>query len=697
MQLPHALDAKDFEEKGSRVRYRLTFELETLPPQALGIFVRKMSLSGNVYLNGTLLGSCERGALKNLRCLHRPYLFTPPMALWITGTNTLEFEIYASARQLNGLSAIEVGDAIELSNGSYLWRNWWQIDLVRGLSWLAAVLGCLCLAIGMILRRDSAFLWFGLTTIFYAISNINVIVSQPPISMEWFAWVAFSSRLVALALLYTATLSLFQQSPLWCKHVSLGFAVVAPLLVWVTGSDRGFMMLLFVLLMVLSPVLQFAILRWIRPPRHPLHILVFLVNFAFFGSGIADWLRLGGMSKFEGVYLTTYTYGIALILFCATMLGWLAVSLSKSRLLSLDLIKNTQLQSEQIKQKNLKISEVSEALLDMQSMALQLTENIPVGVFVVSQDAQGRSRFSFFSSRWLAMLDLERNAVMANPYLAYARLHPEEKSSFRQTSEQAIADHSYFFWEGRVVVNNAVRWVRAEATPRMNQEGHCSWDGILTDITELKASQIDQQKTHALLVASEVNRSRLEERERMLQDLHDGFGSNLITARLQAEQGSMTQGQFQNILSECLSDLYLMIDTMSDSYCTLQTAVAEFRYRTQNRMEDIGMPIGWHLELDTAPELPYVTVLQILRIILEALNNTIKHSKASIVHVHISYQPALAALLVRVIDNGIGFNVSTNRGKGLGIMQNRARKVNANLHIASDQNGTQVIVTLLVK
>ena len=87
-------------------------------------------------------------------------------------------------------------------------------------------------------------------------------------------------------------------------------------------------------------------------------------------------------------------------------------------------------------------------------------------------------------------------------------------------------------------------------------------------------------------------------------------------------------------------------------------------------------------------------MLQILRIIQDALNNTIKHAQASIVHVYIAYQPAPAALLVRVADDGIGFEATKNPGKGLGNMYNRARKVHAVLRIESDKNGTQVMVSL---
>lgn len=96
------------------MRYRLQFNLPASAgpeDEPLGIYVPKMSLSGRVALNGEFIGACEVGALSEARCLHRPYLFVPPLSHWRNGPNTLEFEIFATSRQMNGLSAISIGPA----------------------------------------------------------------------------------------------------------------------------------------------------------------------------------------------------------------------------------------------------------------------------------------------------------------------------------------------------------------------------------------------------------------------------------------------------------------------------------------------------------------------------------------------------------------------------------------------------------
>jgi hypothetical protein len=74
VSLPHMLAPADFAPEGSLVSYTLLLDLAVLPEKPLGVYVPKTALSGNIYVNGELFGACERGPLKEVRCLHRPLL-----------------------------------------------------------------------------------------------------------------------------------------------------------------------------------------------------------------------------------------------------------------------------------------------------------------------------------------------------------------------------------------------------------------------------------------------------------------------------------------------------------------------------------------------------------------------------------------------------------------------------------------------
>jgi nitrate/nitrite-specific signal transduction histidine kinase len=84
--------------------------------------------------------------------------------------------------------------------------------------------------------------------------------------------------------------------------------------------------------------------------------------------------------------------------------------------------------------------------------------------------------------------------------------------------------------------------------------------------------------------------------------------------------------------------------------------------------------------------------IQALYIVREALCNIVRHSQATHARVKL-YKQADGSLKIRIEDNGIGFNEENNRQDsfGLKIMQERAKKLAANLYIIPRKHsGTRV-------
>lgn len=84
--------------------------------------------------------------------------------------------------------------------------------------------------------------------------------------------------------------------------------------------------------------------------------------------------------------------------------------------------------------------------------------------------------------------------------------------------------------------------------------------------------------------------------------------------------------------------------------------------------------------------------IQALYIVREALCNIVRHSQATHARVKL-YKQADGSLKIRIEDNGIGFNEKNNRQDsfGLKIMQERAKKLTANLYIIPRKHsGTRV-------
>lgn len=116
-------------------------------------------------------------------------------------------------------------------------------------------------------------------------------------------------------------------------------------------------------------------------------------------------------------------------------------------------------------------------------VAYKLTENIPVGTYTIELNEAGEPYFSFCSSRWLTMLQLDRAAVMADPTLAFRCVHPDDVEGFVALNAFVMRNQTPFFWRGRIVVGGEIRWVVIESLPRERPGLGPLWEGVMIDIT----------------------------------------------------------------------------------------------------------------------------------------------------------------------------------------------------------------------
>ena len=335
--LPHVLLPGDIPSAGGRVHYRLEMDLPAAPRELLGIYVPKLSLSGQVSLNGQWVGACGLAALEDLRCLHQPHLFVPPRDLWRSGINVIEFEIYANSRQMNGLAPVWVGSAQALDQGPYLHQRLWQVELLRGLTWVVLCLGVLALVVAGILPTERMYLWFGLCSITNALSNLNILVTTPLVGFELFSWYVFTIRLVGAPLFFLMLLAFFDRARGWRQGFLLACVFLMPLITWISGNNRWVVLALYLPLMAVALLLAVAMVRWTWRSRQGMHIVVTLASLVVIATSVLDLLRLGGQADFEGVYWVTYTLTGVFLVFGFMLVSRLAAALITERKLAVTL------------------------------------------------------------------------------------------------------------------------------------------------------------------------------------------------------------------------------------------------------------------------------------------------------------------------------------------------------------------------
>lgn len=138
--------------------------------------------------------------------------------------------------------------------------------------------------------------------------------------------------------------------------------------------------------------------------------------------------------------------------------------------------------------------EAQEALRQSHEQFNRLVQRLPVGVFKILLRQSGDYRFIYASEKHASLLGTTTQAILANPEAAFGNVHPDDRPSLDAANWDAAHTGKPFLWEGRSIVNGAVRWFRIESNPTVLPNGDSVWDGIIADVTERKL--LDEQFKH---------------------------------------------------------------------------------------------------------------------------------------------------------------------------------------------------------
>ena len=126
----------------------------------------------------------------------------------------------------------------------------------------------------------------------------------------------------------------------------------------------------------------------------------------------------------------------------------------------------------------------------------------------------------------------------------------------------------------------------------------------------------------------EVERALEGERERLMREVHDGIGSNLVTALAIAEQ-ERQPGTTVRTLRRAISDLKLTVDSLEPVNGDIVLLLANFRHRLEPDLRRAGIAIRW--DVKPCRNLPWLdpgSALHVLRVFQEAASNAVSHSGA---------------------------------------------------------------------
>ena len=226
-------------------------------------------------------------------------------------------------------------------------------------------------------------------------------------------------------------------------------------------------------------------------------------------------------------------------------------------------------------------------------------------------------------------------------------------------------------------------------------------------LTRTLEARIDQREAQ-LRQAFEALRSQQQaqavgaERQRIMREIHDGIGSQLVGLLGMVEKPSTDRAVLHEQVRLALDEMRIAVDSLQPMHNDLTTLLGTLRYRLQPRLAAAGIEVVW--AVSSLPPMPALTpqaMWQLQRILLEAFTNVLKHARASRVTVSADWQPEPEpAVLLRLVDNGVGLGrdpagLDADRPAGLGLenMRSRALAIGALLSVEPAMpNGTCVAI-----
>ena len=181
-----------------------------------------------------------------------------------------------------------------------------------------------------------------------------------------------------------------------------------------------------------------------------------------------------------------------------------------------------------------------------------------------------------------------------------------------------------------------------------------------------------------------------EERQRIMRDIHDGIGGQLVAILASLDSGQVKQKQLKTDIKSALQDLRLVIDSLDEESDDLPTLLGMLRMRLSDQFANAKLKLHWKVEdLPRIDNFGPAKVLNTMRIIQEAITNAIKHSGAENLTIStelVTHDNGLNYACIIVRDDGCGNLPADVKGRGLLNMHKRADLIDGALQIEALEN-----------
>jgi len=231
----------------------------------------------------------------------------------------------------------------------------------------------------------------------------------------------------------------------------------------------------------------------------------------------------------------------------------------------------------------------------------------------------------------------------------------------------------------------------------------------------LRAEIVEREQAQAALLEQQRARARLEERDAVARELHDGLGQMMgyINVQAQAAQTLLERGQTE----AARSTLNELIPVAQEGHIDIRAHILGLRAQEAPPQDFFGAVQEYVAQFSKRYRIPVTLTVpepfpeaafapaveeQIMRIIQEGLTNARKHAQARRIEIVFAFIGDWGQVVI--VDDGIGFETNTESPLtdhpspvtahfGLQMMRERAEQVGGTLEVRSAQGqGTRLLL-----
>ena len=305
------------------------------------------------------------------------------------------------------------------------------------------------------------------------------------------------------------------------------------------------------------------------------------------------------------------------------------------------------------------------------------------------------SRCVYVNQPWLDFTGQTLEAALAEDGWGQP-IHPEDVPNIQAVYQYAHERRENFQMYFRLRrADGDYRWILSSGAPRYDGDGSfAGYVGSSIDVTERR-----QAEEALATINQRLTDAQEDERARIARELHDdivqrlaGLGWRLGAACNPPPVSDSAIREIESVRAEVMAlarDVQALSHRLHPAWIEVLGIAPAVRALCREISRRSGVEIVCQVE-DVPDELLRKNSVCLHRVLQEALQNAVKHSRTKIVEV--ALRAAGDEIEMTVKDFGVGFDPGTQGHQGLGLtsMKERLRAVGGRLSISSQQDGTTI-------